>query len=439
MKKVLGLLAVSLLMAAPALAAEPVYNCDANPSCEVAPGIYGKMSSPVTSKFKVSLGGYVKLDYAYNSSNLGVGGEITPGTGAFPISGTAAAKQEQSIMSLNQSRIWLKVDGPTFLGAKTAALIEGDFYGSVGLYGVQESPAFRLRHAYGTMDWANTQILFGQYWDMFAPMVSSTQDFRSGATTGAPNTPRTPQFRITQKVNFNPDNYLKLAVAAVDPQQAGDNTNAANPAGTYASMPNFAGQAFFISKSIGTAPGYFGMAMNPLTVGVFGQYGVSKNIDFANGSVPTWGAGVYAFVPVLKSTDGKSRAMTMSLEAQAYEAANMAYNAATAATINQNFAAGVNATAAKGIGYTGQLIFYPTQDLGLTAGYGKRQALDNSDYKATSYLVSTRQVYANVAYDLNAAVRFAAEYQNFTSQYGNIAGSTVGTDNTFRFCAYYFF
>ena len=65
-----------LLAAVPAMAEEPVplekpYNCDFEPSCEVAPGIYGAMSSPVTSKFKLSLGGYVKLDYAHNSNASG--------------------------------------------------------------------------------------------------------------------------------------------------------------------------------------------------------------------------------------------------------------------------------------------------------------------------------------------------------------------------------
>lgn len=38
----------------------------------------GKMSTKVISKFKLAIGGYVKLDYAYNSVNLGNNGVITP-------------------------------------------------------------------------------------------------------------------------------------------------------------------------------------------------------------------------------------------------------------------------------------------------------------------------------------------------------------------------
>ncbi len=36
------------------------------------------MSTKVISKFKLAIGGYVKLDYAYNSVNLGNNGVITP-------------------------------------------------------------------------------------------------------------------------------------------------------------------------------------------------------------------------------------------------------------------------------------------------------------------------------------------------------------------------
>ncbi len=72
MKKTLGFVAAALLVSATAMAADaPTYNCDYQPSCEVAPGIYGAMAAPVKSKFDLSIGGFVKLDYAYNSVNLG--------------------------------------------------------------------------------------------------------------------------------------------------------------------------------------------------------------------------------------------------------------------------------------------------------------------------------------------------------------------------------
>ena len=185
MKKVLGFIAASMLLAAPVLAADapPTYNCDYQPSCEVAPGVYGAMASPVKSKFDLSIAGFVRLDYAYNSTNLGASGFLTPTTG-IPKTSSIAGQEDQSILSARVSRFALKVAGPTFLGAKTNALIEADFLGA----GCQQRKRLTSGCAMPTasLDWANTQVLFGQTQDIFGPMIANTIDFRHGAATGTP-------------------------------------------------------------------------------------------------------------------------------------------------------------------------------------------------------------------------------------------------------------
>lgn len=394
-------------------------------------------AAPVTSMFDLSIGGFVKLDYAYNSVNFGNSGSLTPSSGAMPKRASAAGSQEQSIFSARQSRLWFKASGPEFMGAKTGALIEGDFYGDPAA--AAESPQFRMRLAYGTVDWATTQVLFGQNWDIFGPMVASTVDFRSGATTGAPNNPRVPQVRLTQKLNLGNDNTLSFVIGAQDPNQDGNNNNAAT---NYGAAVNGAGQIMFTSKAMGAAPGYFGLPMKPLTLGVFALYGNSKAVapvTAANHTVDSYGYGAYAFVPVLRSSDGKSRAMTMSLEGQIYQAANMAFNTATAATVFD--ATSANPNPAKGYGIAAQAIFYPTQELGFTAGYGRRGAIDSADYKGTDFQKSTTQYYGNVSYDLNAAVRVMSEYQHLETIYGRPAAGThnEGAANVFRVAAFYFF
>jgi len=414
-------------------------------------------AEPVTSKFNLSVGGFVKLDYAYNSVNFGQSGGLTPGNGAIPLRSSAAGKQEQSIFTARQSRLWFKANGPDFMDAKTSALIEADFYGDPAA--AAESPQMRMRLAYGALDWKNTQVLFGQNWDIFGPMIASTVDFRSGATTGAPNNPRVPQIRVTQKIDFNADNALTLVFGVQDPNQDANNntataltaTSATTTNGTtatttttvsnaalsnYGAAVNAAGQIMFSSKVLGAAPGYFGLPMKPLTLGVFGLYGNSK-LSATNKTVDSYGGGVYAFVPVLRSSDGKSRAMTMSLEGQAYEAGNMAFNTATAGTY---VGANTNPNPAKGYGLAAQAIFYPTQELGLTAGYGKRGTITNSDYTGGAFQKSTSQFYANASYDLNAAVRVMTEYQNMETQYNNTTGGAdKGVANIFRVAAFYFF
>ena len=448
-KTALGLIAVSLTMGIPAAMAQevpqataPVYNCDFEPSCEVAPGIYGKMASPATSKFNLSIGGFVKLDYAYNSVDLGPSGALAPASGIIPKSSSAEGQRDQSILTARQSRFWLKVAGPTLLGAKTNGLIEVDFYGDPAA--ASESPQLRMRQAWGSMDWANTQVLFGQAYDIFGPMIASTIDFRSGATYGTPNNPRVPQIRLTQKVDLNANNSLRLVLGVQDPNQNGNNNNAAGT--TYGNMVNTAGQVTFVSKALGVAPGYFGLSMNSLTAGFFGLTGYER-VKASNRTVNTYGYGIYTFVPVLKSKDGKNRAMTMSFEGQAYQAANMAFNSATAGTL---VGTAGNESSAKGYGLAGQVIFYPTQNLGITTGYGRRNAYNYASYSGVSnFQKSNSELYANIAYDLNAAIRVAAEYQNLSTKYGNVAsvpataglGGTAGTGtaNVARLALFYFF
>jgi len=120
-------------------------------------------------------------------------------------------------------------------------------------------------------------------------------------------------------------------------------------------------------------------------------------------------------------------------------AANMNFNQATAAAL-------AGSTGAKGYGMYGQVIFYPIQDLGFTAGYERRNASNYASF-GNNFEKSNTNIYANVAYDLNAAVRVAAEYQNLNTQYGhvtngagNLAGlSGTGTANIARMAVYYFF
>lgn len=443
MKKVFGLIAATLLLSQPVLAQEAqTYNCDYEPSCEVAPGKYGAMTSPVKSKFDLSIGGFVKLDYAYNSTNLGDSGGLLP-AGPIPKTSSTAGQKDQSILTARQSRFWLKAAGPNFLGAKTSSLIEADFYGAGG---TNEAANLRMRHAYGALDWKNTQVLFGQSSDIFAPMVASTVDFRAGQYTGTPFQPRVPQLRLTQNFSLGDQNSLKLAVAAQNPAQD-TNTTGLTAADTWGSAVNVGSQLMFISKSLGVAPGFYGLAMNSLTAGVFGLVG-NEQAGGNKSTIDSWGYGAYLFVPVMSSKDGKSRAMSMSFEGQAYLAANMKFNGATGGSLVGKTG---DQAGAKGYGVASQLVFYPTQDLGITAGYQRRNAYNYASYKGIDNFEKTNElVYGNVAYDLNAAVRVAVEYEYQRSLYGNVKNNTtagsplaglsdIGQNNTARLALYYFF
>jgi len=392
---------------------------------------------PVMSKFKMSLGGYVKLDYAHNTN---ASGPTTTSAGA-----PAGVHKDESIFTAKQSRFWLKIAGPEFLGAKTNALIEADFFGANSLS--NEFGNMRMRHAYGNLDWGTTQLLFGQFWDVFGPAAADTIDFRQGGDTGCPNSPRVPQIRLTQNLNLGSDNALKFIAALQNPVQdsatTGSNafpTVTAN--GGYGNMVNVAGQIMFSSKILGVSPGFMGLGMSPLQVGLFGIFGNEKIAN--NESIDSYGYGVYGFVPLVKSRDGKGRAMTLSLETQAALVNGLNVQNGTSIAF---VGASPHKYAAKGFTVYGQLKFYPTQELGITAGYNRRGAIDFGAYRATTTAATTFQKYnemsyANLTYDLNAAVRVATEFEHHVTQYDRTTttvGSNYGQNNVFRLAAYYFF
>jgi hypothetical protein len=384
------------------------------------------VAAPVDSRFDVKIGGYIKLDAVHQDAASGAQRGALGTLGALP--SKALEDRDQTSFNARQSRLNLAVTGPEALGAKTKAFLEGDFYGAGAAV---NTGTFRMRHATLSLAWDNTELMFGQFWDIFGPLAASTLDFGTGANIGAPNSPRVAQIRLTHKLNINEGNALKFIVGLQDPlqdDQAGV-IETENPAG------NIAGQLIFESKALGVSPGYWGLPMQPLSVTLFGQYG--KNNHGAGVDTDAWGAGVFTHVPVLKSTDGKSRAGTLSFEGQVYMAEGMNWNNATA---SRTIGAGATLEGAEGYGAIGQLIFYPTQPLGIAAGYGRRGVVDNANYRAQGVAGTTSR--SNDAYFVNvsrdwANVRLAAEYMRLEGKYFDAAND--GETNRVQFSAMYFF
>ena len=471
MKKLSVLFAVTLLAGTPVLAEEngkaaapAPFNCDFSPACEVAPGIYGNLQAPTTSKFNLSIGGFVKLDYAYNSMDFGTGySQMAPQS--ISKTSSIANQRDQSTFSARQSRLWFKSNGPTLLGAKTTGLLEFDFQdASAPTTSDYLNASPRLRHGYANLDWGTTQLLFGQTDGLFGLASGSTIDFRSAGGSGFYTGARNPQIRLTQRVDLNSDNSIKLAVAVESPIQtnfsilgtagkAGTTSGQAGTDGTagdtWGAQPNVTGQVLFVSKALGVAPGYYGLSQKSLTAGFFGVYG-NQNVQGNSKSVDTWGAGFYTFVPIIRSADGKSRAGTVAFEGQVYEAANYQTIAGTGATGASLVGTPGNLTGAKGYGIASELYYYPIQDLGFSGGYGRRGAVDYASYKNNpNYEQFNETFFINASYDLNAAVRVAAEYEHLHTKYGNVvdaggasglAGlSDHGQANVGRLALYYFF
>lgn len=104
-------------------------------------------------------------------------------------------------MATINSMLRFKLTGTEMFNARSGAYIEFDFWGSESRKYVDLNH-FRLRHAYITLTWKETEILFGQYWHPmsvagFFPKVIS-------ANSGVPFHPisRNPQIRIQQKFDL---------------------------------------------------------------------------------------------------------------------------------------------------------------------------------------------------------------------------------------------
>jgi hypothetical protein len=143
--------------------------------------------------------------------------------------------------------------------------------------------------------------------------------------------------------------------------------------------------------------------------------------------------------------------MTASLETQAYVSSGLGVLSANTVSL-----AGTapNLYAPEGYGLLAQSVFYPTQNLGITAGYGRRGIINSADYAAGTERYQ-QLFFVNTAYDLNAAVRIAAEYEHGSSHYKGVPSATApgvptalqqagatgdsGHINTMRLSVMYFF
>jgi len=151
------------------------------------------------SKFGIKFSGFVKNDFIFDSRQT-----VSLRRGHFLLWPAAElpdiddhdinAKANFNFLAI-QTRLKGTITGPDVFGAKTSAVIEGAFFG----HSNPDVNGFRLRHAFGKLNWENTELLFGQYWH---PMFIA-QSFPGVVSfnTGAPFQPfaRNPQLRITHK------------------------------------------------------------------------------------------------------------------------------------------------------------------------------------------------------------------------------------------------
>jgi hypothetical protein len=178
------------------------------------------------------------------------------------------------------SRLGGTITGPDAFGAKTSAVLEAEFFGNAN----GNENVFRLRHAFAKLDWAKTQLAFGQYWhplfvvDCFPGVISFN--------TGMPFQPfaRNPQVRLTQKLGKD----FNLIVAALSQTEAfvspGSSTGIALGSSTAiqtfandAVIPNLHAQLQYKSKSFVAGAAFDYKVLRPALKATSGAGVVSTN------------------------------------------------------------------------------------------------------------------------------------------------------------------
>lgn len=212
------------------------------------------------SAWGIKLSGFIRNDVYYDSRQVvsarpASQGELLlyPANVSNDINGNDINAASSFTMLSIASRLTGIVTGPDAFGAKTSGIIEGEFFGNAN----GNENVFRLRHAYAKLDWATTQLGFGQYWH---PMfVTDCYPGVISFNTGMPFQPfaRNPQVRLTQKLGKE-FNLILAAVSQIEsfvsPGPTGSVALAASTASsTYindAVIPNLHAQLQYKGKSV---------------------------------------------------------------------------------------------------------------------------------------------------------------------------------------------
>ena len=206
------------------------------------------------SKIPLKIYGSVLL-----STNFVDGGANNNDVPLFGLTAKTSADQnhENFNMTVRQTRFGLRYEGKAFADARLTGVFEFDLFGGKPAFanGV-DFDLFRVRLAYGRIDWKNNSLEAGQDWTVFAPLNPTT--IASYAITGFSTSGnlwnRIPQIRYEHRADIGEKAKFVFTAAALDPN-AGD--NAGNPAargiglGERGGLPSFESRFGFTAETHG--------------------------------------------------------------------------------------------------------------------------------------------------------------------------------------------
>lgn len=151
-----------------------------------------------TSKYKVDFYGQVKMDAAYDTSNLGKDEYIT----YVP---KDADGEDRTTFNIRDTRFGIAIDGPSLGGWKTRGRFETDFYGDID----NSNGGLRIRLSYIDFIKGDTLIRIGQDWNKIASMNPTNIDFAIMGYNGNLWN-RVPQLTVEQKLGSGIEGLLTI-------------------------------------------------------------------------------------------------------------------------------------------------------------------------------------------------------------------------------------
>ena len=326
--------------------------------------------------------------------------------------GTSSDQNHQNFnATLRQSRFGLRYDGRVFDDAKLTGVFEFDLLGGKPAFpnGVNFD-LFRLRLAYGRIDWANNSLEVGQDWAVFAPLnpTSLASYAITGFSTSGNLWNRMPQIRYEHREGEK--SKLIFTTAILDPN-AGDNSG--NPAfrviglGERGSLPAFETRLGFTTPSHGKES----------SAGVSGHYsrllGVIGDPDGASLRSPIDSYGVNADANVWLSSGFRITGEVFHGRALGILSGNIAQSAVVIA----GRARGINSSGGwfelhgeAPTGYQGSL-----KNLSMNFGYGIE---NNRDQDLLVGMRKRNQTYMiNSQYKFSPNFTFALEYRRLLTDW----------------------
>ncbi len=338
---------------------------------------------PFWSTLDVQFYGYVKLDAAWDSSQVFPGDYIL-----YALEGGEG--DDEFNLTAKQTRLGVKIKGPDVDTMKTSGVVEGDFYGSAG---AENKPNLLIRHAYMLFDWPDDRfsILAGQASDVISPLYADTLNYTVLWDAGNIGY-RHPQIRATKGFPLRDD--VKLELAGAVSRTIGDLEDTASP-GADAGFPTLQGRA-------GLTFPWFGNKLT--TAGLSGHWGQEEYPD--ENRVDSWSVNLDVLQPVND---------WLLFKGEAFVGADLGDYFGGIGQRVRNPTTAAQAIRAQGGWVQASLKPYKNWSFNVGAGLDN---VDNSDVN-TGGRTRNRSIYGNAIYAINSHADVGVELSQWRTDYKN--------------------